>query len=82
MRDRKLGAREQFFYILYLMHTNIYLLHDSGGNGAYLLYGSGGSDSGALWQWYSNFLARGPHLSFRNPSRATRINHLNKNSLK
>ena len=32
-------------------------------------------------QWCSNFLARGPHLSFRNPSRATRINNLNKNSL-
>jgi len=27
-------------------------------------------------------LARGPHLSFRNPSRTTRINNLNKNSLK
>ena len=33
-------------------------------------------------QWCSNFLARGPHLSFRNPSRVTRINNLNKNSLK
>jgi len=30
-------------------------------------------------QWYSNVLARGPHLSFRNPSRATIINNLNKN---
>ena len=29
-----------------------------------------------------SFLARGPHLSFRNPSRATRTNNLNKNSLK
>jgi len=35
----------------------------------------------SLNQWYSNVLARGPYLSFRNPSRATRIN-LNKNSLK
>jgi len=35
-----------------------------------------------LRQWCSNFLARGPHLSFRNPSRATRINNRNKNSLK
>jgi len=34
-----------------------------------------------LQQWCSNFLARGPHLSFRNSSRATRINDLNKNSL-
>ena len=33
-------------------------------------------------QWCSNFLARGPHLSFRNPSGATRINNLDKNSLK
>jgi len=33
-------------------------------------------------QWCWNFLARGPHLSFRNPSWATRINNLNKNSLK
>ena len=33
-------------------------------------------------QWCSNFLARGPHLSFRNPSRATRICNLNKNYLK
>ena len=35
-----------------------------------------------LKQWYSNVLARGPHLSFRNPSRATSVNNLNKNSLK
>jgi len=35
-----------------------------------------------LLQWCSNFLARGPHLSFRNPSRATRINNLNTNGLK
>jgi len=32
-------------------------------------------------QWCSNFLARGPHLSFRNPSRVTRINNLTKNYL-
>jgi len=35
-----------------------------------------------LIQWCSNFLTLGPHLSFRNPSRATRINNLNENSLK
>jgi len=35
-----------------------------------------------LKRWCSNFLARGPHLSFRNPSQATRITNLNKNSLK
>ena len=35
-----------------------------------------------IQQWCSNFLARGPHLSFRNHSRATRINNLNKNSPK
>ena len=35
-----------------------------------------------LRQWCSNFLARGSHSSFRNPSRATRINNLNENSLK
>jgi len=29
-----------------------------------------------LWQWCSNVLARGPHLSFRNPLQATRINNL------
>jgi len=40
------------------------------------------SSNDALRQWCSNFPARGPYLSFRNPSRATRINHLNKNSLK
>ena len=34
-----------------------------------------------LWQWCSNFLSCGPHLSFRNPSGATRIYNL-KNSLK
>jgi len=33
-------------------------------------------------QWCSNVLARGPHLSFRNPSRATRIITLITNSLK
>jgi len=37
--------------------------------------------SNALLQCCSNLLARGPHLSFRNPSRGTRINNLNKNSL-
>jgi len=36
----------------------------------------------ALHQWCLNFLARGPHLSFRNPSQVTRMNILNKNSLK
>ena len=41
-----------------------------------------GSRSRPLQQWCSNFLARGAHLSFRNPSRATRINNLNKNYLK
>ena len=35
-----------------------------------------------LYQWCSNFSAPGPHLSFRNPSLATRINNLNKNYLK
>ena len=35
-----------------------------------------------LRQWCSNFLARGPHLSFKNPSWASRINYLNKNFLK
>jgi len=29
-----------------------------------------------LHQWCSNLLACGPHLSFWNPSRATRINNL------
>jgi len=36
----------------------------------------------ALGQSCSNLLARGPHLSFRNLSWATRINNLSKNSLK
>jgi len=35
-----------------------------------------------LSQWCSNVLARGPHLSCRNSSRATRTNSLNKNYLK